>query len=329
MTNNAFLRRRTVLGAMAVCPILARSSAVWGQTLSDRPLRFILPMAAGSVGDALARGMTSHLTQALKRPVVVENLPGAGGMTGTAQLVRAPADGSALALVSTSHVINPFVFKAMPYDPIKDVTPITVIGKSMMVLVVNPAVPAQNLAEFVRLLKASPGKLNYGSSGNGGVTHLPAEMFHREAGVSARHIPYKGLSAQVTDIIAGVVEYGFVPVGVAVPQLKAGKLRALAVTGAVRSPMLSQVPTIKEGGLASYVYEPWLAIIGPAGLTATQTQSLYGDVRTTLEQEEMRTMMDAQDMTPVTMTPKETATYFRSEMAEYGALANYAGLRAE
>lgn len=241
MTNNAFLRRRTVLGAIAVCPILARSSAVWGQTLSDRPLRFILPMAAGSVGDALARGMTSHLTQALKRPVVVENLPGAGGMTGTAQLVRAPADGSALALVSTSHVINPFVFKAMPYDPIKDVTPITVIGKSMMVLVVNPAVPAQNLAEFVRLLKASPGKLNYGSSGNGGVTHLPAEMFHREAGVSARHIPYKGLSAQVTDIIAGVVEYGFVPVGVAVPQLKAGKLRALAVTGAVRSPMLSQV----------------------------------------------------------------------------------------
>ena len=316
MTNNAFLRRRTVLGAIAVCPILARSSAVWGQTLSDRPLRFILPMAAGSVGDTLARGMTSHLTQALKRPVVVENLPGAGGMTGTAQLVRAPADGSALALVSTSHVINPFVFKAMPYDPIKDVTPITVIGKSMMVLVVNPAVPAQNLAEFVRLLKASPGKLNYGSSGNVGVTHLPAEMFHREAGVSARHIPYKGLSAQVTDIIAGVVEYGFVPVGVAVPQLKAG-------------PMLSQVPTIKEGGLASYVYEPWLAIIGPAGLTATQTQSLYGDVRTTLEQEEMRTMMDAQDMTPVTMTPKETATYFRSEMAAYGALANYAGLRAE
>lgn len=194
MANNTLLRRRTVLSAVAVGPILACSSAVWGQTLSDRPLRFILPMAAGSVGDTLARGMTSHLTQALKRPVVVENLPGAGGMTGTAQLVRAPADGSTLALVSTSHVINPFVFKAMPYDPIKDVTPITLIGKSMMVLVANPAVPAQNLAEFIRLLKANPGKLNYGSSGNGGVTHLPAEMFHREAGVSARHIPCKGLS---------------------------------------------------------------------------------------------------------------------------------------
>ena len=208
-------------------------------------------------------------------------------------------------------------------------TPITLIGKSMMVLVANPAVPAQNLAEFIRLLKANPGKLNYGSSGNGGVTHLPAEMFHREAGVSARHIPCKGLSAQVTDIIAGVVEYGFVPVGVAVPQLKAGKLRALAVTGAVRSPMLSQVPTIKEGGLATFVYEPWLAIIGPAGLTAAQTQALYSDIRATLEQKEMRELMDAQDMTPVTMTPEETTSYFRSEMAVYGALAKYAGLRRE
>lgn len=329
MTYNAFLRRRTLLGAVAVGPILAFSNAAWGQTPSDRPLRFILPMAAGSVGDTLARGMAGHLTQALKRSVVVENLPGAGGMTGTAQLVRSPADGSALALVSTSHVINPFVFKAMPYDPIKDVTPITVIGKSMMVLVVNPAVPAQNLAEFIRLLKASPSKFNYGSSGNGGVTHLPAELFHREAGISARHIPYKGLSAQVTDIIAGVVEYGFVPVGVAVPQLKAGKLRALAVTGAVRSPALSQVPTIKESGLASYVYEPWLAIIGPAGLSAAQTQALYGDVRAALEQKEMRALMEAQDMTTVNMTPEETASYFRSEMVGYGTLAKYAGLRAE
>jgi tripartite-type tricarboxylate transporter receptor subunit TctC len=329
MTNNALLRRRTVLGAAALGPILAYRRATWAQAPSDRPLRFVLPMAAGSVGDTLARGMAGHLTQSLKRPVVVENLPGAGGMTGTAQLVRAPADGSTLALVSTSHVINPFVFKAMPYDPIKDVTPITVIGKSMMVLVVNPAMPAQNFAEFIRLLKASPGKFNYGSSGNGGVTHLPAEMLNREAGVSARHIPYKGLSAQVTDIIAGVVDYGFVPVGVAVPHLKAGKLRALAVTGTVRSPLLSQVATIKESGLASYLYEPWLAIIGPAGLTAAQTQALYGDVRTALEQKEMRALMDAQDMTPVTMTPEETSTYFRSEMLTYGALAKYAGLRAE
>lgn len=328
MANSPLFSRRALLAA-AAGPLFTGFNVAWGQTPPDRPLRFILPMAAGSVGDTLARGMAGHLAQALRRPVVVDNLPGAGGMTGTAQLVRAPADGSALALVSTSHVINPFVFKAMPYDPIKDVTPITVIGKSMMVLVVNPVVPAQNLAEFVRLLKASPGKLNYGSSGNGGVTHLPAEMFHREAGVSARHIPYKGLSAQVTDTIAGVVEFGFVPVGVAVPQLKAGKLRALAVTGALRSNLLPQVPTVKEGGLGAYVYEPWLAIIAPAGLAPTQTQALHADIRNALEHREMRALMEAQDMTPVNMAPEETAAYFRAEMAAYGALARYAGLRAE
>lgn len=329
MASNARLRRRTVLGAMAAST-LAGSPLAWGQSPADgRPLRFIVPMAAGAVGDTLARGMAGHLTQTLKRPVVVENLPGAGGMTGTAQLVRAAADGATLGLVSTSHVINPFVFKTMPYDPIREVTPITVIGKSMMVLVVNPAVPAQSLAEFIRLLKASPGKFNYGSSGTGGVTHLPAEMLHREAGISARHIPYKGLSAQITDIIAGVVEFGFVPTGVAAPHLKTGKLRALAVTGAARSPLLPQVPTLREGGLSTYLYEPWLAIIAPAGLPPTRTQALYGDIRNALDQREMHTLMDAQDMTPVTMSPEETAAYFRAELATYGALAKYAGLKAE
>ncbi len=328
MTHHDPLRRRIVLGACSA-PLLASAGSAWAQTPNDRPMRFILPMAAGSVGDTLARGMSSQLSTALKRPVVVENLPGAGGMTGTAQLVRAPADGSALALVSSSHVINPFVFSSMPYDPIKDVTPITVIGKSMMVLVVNPAVPAQNLAEFIQLLKASPGKANFGSSGNGGVTHLPAEMFNREAGVSARHIPYKGLGPQVTDLIAGVVEFGFVPVGVAVPQIKAGKLRALAVTGAARSQKLPQVPTMKEAGLGNYLYEPWLAIIGPGGLPAVQAQALYGEIRNALEHKEMRALMEAQDMTPGSMTPDETAAYFRSELAAYGALAKVAGLRAE
>lgn len=205
-----------------------------------------------------------HLTQALKRPVVVENLPGAGGMTGMAQLVRAPADESALALVSTSHVINHFVFKAMPYDPIKDVTPITVIGKSMMVLVVNPAVPAQNLAEFVRLLKASPGKLNYGSSGNVGVTHL-----------LYRDVPSRGRCQRSPHSVQGTERPGHrhhrrmwssTVLSRWEWQCHNSRLAsfALAVTGAVRSPMLSQVPTIKEGGLATFVYEPWLAIIGPA-----------------------------------------------------------------
>lgn len=328
MTFPLHFRRRGLLGAAAAA-LLGGPRASRAQAPADRPLRFIVPMAAGSVGDTLARGIAGQLTRSQGRAVVVENLPGAGGMTGTAQLVRAPADGSALGLVSSSHVINPFVFKAMPYDPIRDVTPITMIGKSMMVLVVNPAVPAHDLAGFVRWLKSSPGRFNYGSSGNGGVTHLPAEMFQHEAGVSAIHVPYKGLGPQVTDTIAGVVEFGFVPVGVATPQVEAGRLRALAVTGVARSALLPNVPTIRESGLREYVYEPWLAVVAPAGLSAARARAIHDDVREALDQPSMRAILQAQAMTPVTMTPQETAAYFQSELAVYGALARYAGLRAD
>lgn len=328
MANTANIRRQTILGAAAGFT-LACGRTSWAQTPADKPMRFILPMAPGSVGDTLARGLVRHLSLVLKRPVLVENLPGAGGMTGTAQLVRSASDGTALALVSSSHVINPFIFKNMLYDPIKDVTPITVIGKSMMVLVVNPAVAAQTVAEFIQLLKASPGKFNYGSSGNGGVTHLPVEMFNREAGVSTHHIPYRGLAAQVTDTVGGTVEFGAMPVGVAAPHVRSGRLRALAVTGATRSALLPQVPTLRESGLGGYLYEPWLAIIGPAGLSAAQVQSIYSSVQSALQQADIRSLMEAQDVSPVVMSPADTAAYFQSELLAYGALAKHAGLRPE
>lgn len=316
-------RRRLLASVLCVCTL-----PVSAQSL-DKPLRMILPMATGSVGDTVARGMAGPLGKGLNRPVVVDNITGAGGMTGTTQLVRAPADGSTLALVSSSHVINPAVYKAMPYDALKDVTPITIIGKSMMALVVNPAVPAQTLAEFVRLLKANPGKYNYGSSGNGGVTHLPAAMFNREAEVVTQHIPYKGLGQQVTDTVGGQVEFGVMPLGVAAPLVKSGKLRALGVTGSQRSPLLPQVPTLVEAGLRSYVYEPWLAIIGPANLAPAQAQSLYAEIHKALEQKDLRALMEAQDLSPITMPPAETAAYFQTESVKYAALAKYAGARVE
>ncbi len=323
MTASTTLTR---LAALALTGALALPAVA--QT-ADKALRMILPMAAGSVGDSVARGLSGPLSRGLNRPVMVENLPGTGGMAGTTQLARAAGDGATLALVSSSHVINPFIFKSMPYDAIKDVTPITVIGKSMMVLVVHPAVPAQTAAEFIQLLQANPDKFNYGSSGIGGVTHLPAAMLAREAQVRANHVPYKGLAPQVTDTIGGQVQFGFVPVGVAAPQVKAGKLRALAVTGTSRSPLLPQIPTLIETGLRSYIYDPWLAIIGPAGLSASQVKSLYGEIRTALDQPDVRRLMDAQDLTPITMSPAETAEFFQSELAKYGALVKYAGATAE
>jgi tripartite-type tricarboxylate transporter receptor subunit TctC len=244
MNSELRMQRRTWLALLA-----CSNSWVLAQ---ERPLRMILPLAAGSVGDTLVRGMAPHLSRTQGRPVVPENLPGAGGMTGTAQLVRAPADGATLGLVSSSHVINPFIYRNMPYDAIQDITPVAMIGKSMMVLAVHPSLPAETTSDLLRLLKTSPGKYNYGSSGNGGVTHLPAEMLNKEAGVATRHIPYKGLGQQVTDMVGGQVEFGFVPVGVAAPLIRSGRLRAIAVTGAARSAQLPQVPTLKESGLQTY-----------------------------------------------------------------------------
>ena len=321
--NPCVSRRSLLIGLCGACSLPAAAQS------PDKPLRLILPMATGSVGDTVARGMAGPLGRGLNRPVVIDNITGAGGMTGTTQLVRAPADGSTLALVSSSHVINPAVYQAMPYDALRDVTPITVIGKSMMALVVHPAVPAQTLAEFVRLLKANPGKYNYGSSGNGGVTHLPAAMFNREAEVVTQHIPYKGLGQQVTDTIGGQVEFGVMPLGVAAPLIRSGKLRALGVTGTARSPLLPQVPTLIEAGLRFCVYEPWLAIIGPANLPPALVQGLYAEIHKALEHKELHALMEAQDLSPIGMPPAETAAYFQSESVKYAALAKFAGARVE
>ena len=196
----------------------------------DRPpMRIILPVSAGSGVDTITRASSNALAKALGQAVVVENLPGAGGITGTQALVKSRNDGNTIGLVSNNHVINPSVYSKMPFDSVDDITPITVIGTTPLIIVVNPKVPASNVKELVAFLKAKPGAYNYASSGNGTIIHLAGEMFVEEAGVEVRHVPYKGVGPQVVDLISGQVEFGVVALPAAQGHLKNGALRAIGI----------------------------------------------------------------------------------------------------
>ena len=321
------MTRRAVLGfgasaaALAACPVLAQGS--------DKPIRFILPISAGSGVDAIVRAASVALGKAFGQPVVIENLPGAGGITGTSALVKAAPDGLTLGMVSNNHVINPAGYKKKPFDAIADVTPISVVGATPLVLVVNPKLPAKNVRELVALLRAKPEGYNYASSGNGTIIHLAGEMFMDEAGVKARHIPYKGTGPMVTDMIAGQVEMGVVALPAVQPHLKSGALRAIGVCGPTRSPAVPDIPTIAEQGLPNYVVEGWFAVIGPPKMQAADIQRVHDAVAAAFTSAEVRDAMDKQGNVIKPTSPEQAASYFRSEAARYAALVKKANVVLE
>ncbi|WP_265920002.1 Bug family tripartite tricarboxylate transporter substrate binding protein [Cupriavidus nantongensis] len=329
------MQRRTLLkSALAISATLAATLAVPGlealaQGGAGKPVRLILPISAGSGVDNIARAAGPALGKALGQPVVIENLPGAGGITGAAAVVKAQPDGSTLGLVSNNHVINPSVFRTMPFDAIRDVTPISVIGTTPLVLVVNPKVPAKNVKELVALLKAKPDGYNYASSGNGTIIHLAGEMFLDEAGVTARHVPYKGTGPMVNDLLAGQVEMGVVALNAVAPHLKAGTLRAIGLCGDKRSAAAPDLATIAEQGLPGYNVAGWFAVIGPAGMPAAEVKRTHDAFAKAFTSPEVLEAMKKQGTVIEPGTPEAAAAFFRSEAARYAALVKKANVKAE
>ena len=303
-----------------------RRALAWGATalaapglalaqLGDKPLRIILPLSAGSGADGAIRAISNSLAKALGQPVVIENLPGAGGITGTTQLVRAPKDGSVIGVVSNNHVVNPSVYKNIPFDSIEDITPITIIGATPFVLVAHPAVPARNVKELIALAKAKPGVLNYGSSGNGTILHLGAAMFVEQAQLDIKHIPYKGMGPLMNDILGGQVQLGVVAVAPAAAHIKAGTLRALGVSTAARVPSLPDVPTIAEQGLPRYELDGWIAAVAPAGIPKAEVARLHAGFRNALALPEARDALIAQGYEIKLSAPEASTAFMRSELA--------------
>ena len=325
MTKNLMSRR--CLMALAAVALLGQMPA-FAQG-GDKNLRVILPVGAGSGVDAAARVMSNGVSKALGQPLVIENLPGAGGITGTAQIVKAPKDGSVIGVVSNNHVVNPAVYKSIPFDSLNDITPIMVVGALPFVLVAHPSLPAKNIKELVALAKAKPGTLNYASAGNGTIIHLGGELLTSEAGADIRHVPYRSTGQQVNDILGGQVQMGFVAVSVVAPHIKAGTLKALGVSTTARSPLLPEVPTIAEQGLPGVVFDGWFGVVAPAGVPAAEINRIHTGFKTALATAEVRDALLAQGYILQGSTPETAAQYFRSETARMGALVKKAGVKLD
>lgn len=322
-TFSAFLRRAG--GAMALAASLG--AAAQAQPLpAEGPIRLIVPLTPGSLVDSVARAMSEDVAKVAGRPVVVENIPGAGNIIGTSQMVRSKPDGLTLAMVSSNHVINPSLYKSIPFDSLKDISPISVVGTSTMVLAVNNDVKAKTPAELVALMKAAPGRLNMGSSGNGTTLHLAGEMLLKQAGVKAEHIPFSGQGPLLTSLMGGQVDFGFVAVATGTPLFQAGKLRALAVSGKTRSPVLPDLPTLAESGYPEYDLDSWVAVIGPPGLPAETVDYLHKTFKQALASAKVASTFASQGILPLGSTPAETSAYFQSEYDKYAALIKSLGI---
>jgi tripartite-type tricarboxylate transporter receptor subunit TctC len=324
-------RRRLLNGFVAAsCGVLAAASRRPAMAQSDKAIRFILPVASGSGVDTITRAASNALAKALGQPVVVENQPGAGGILGTSALVRSAPDGATLSFVSNNHVIYPSVYKSLPFDPIADITPIAIVGSTPLVLVVNPSkIPARNLQDLVKLMKAEPGRYNYASSGNGTILHLAGAMFLDEARVQAPHIPYKGVGPMVTDLVGGHVEMGVLALPSIQQHLRSGALHAIGVGTSRRVPAAPDIATMVEQGLPDYLVEGWFAAIGPAKLPAAEVQRINAALKTAFASPEVTEAMAKQGNTIEVSSPEHAASHFKSELQKYAGLVKKAGVEPQ
>jgi tripartite-type tricarboxylate transporter receptor subunit TctC len=318
-----------VLRAALVAACLAAPLAALAQDYPARPIRVVVTSSPGSTGDTTLRILGPALDKLLGQPVVVENIPGSGGVAGTEKVVRAPADGYTLGLISNNHAINPHIIRNIPFDSEKDIAAISVVGSTPIVLVVNPGVPAKTTQELIALAKAKPGSLNYGSAGNGTVLHLAGVLFTSEAGIDIKHVPYKGLGQMTADLLGGQIEMGWAGVATVAPQIKAGKLRAIAVTSTRRSGVLPDVPTLAESGLPNYRFEGWLALVGPAALPRPIVDRVHKAVTTALAQKDVPEALAAQGVIPEGSAPEAARQFIQGEMDKHAQLVKRSGAKLE
>jgi tripartite-type tricarboxylate transporter receptor subunit TctC len=301
---------RMVGAAMAV-------ASVGAQAQSDRPIRMIVPLAAGSTVDAVARALAPSFGRTTGHAVVVENIAGAGGIPGTSQLVKASKDGLTVGMISSNHVINPGIYKTVPYDSLKDITPIAVLATVPLALVVNAKLPVKSVQDLLAHAKSHPGTLNYGSAGNGSTLHLAAELMISETGIDMKHVPYRGTGPLITDLVGGQVQLGFVSVSQVTPQVKAGTLRALAISTSTRSTALPDVPTMAEAGVPNVEVTSWQAIVAPKGLPPAVREKAHAAFVEALNSPKVKDQFTGIGFEMVTNTPAEFAAFQQKEYARW------------
>lgn len=304
---------------------LSFAGTAQAQSYPSRPVRLVLPFAAGGLVDVPGRILAQKLSEALGQPVVVENRAGAGSTIGADNVAKSKPDGYTLMITSTTHVISANLYKQLPYDSLRDFTTIMKLAEGPYVLVVHPSLAANSVADLVALAKAQPGRIDYASSGNGSSQHLVAALFCAMSGAPLNHIPYKGSDRATQDIIGGQVKVGFVGTPIALPHVKSGRLRALAVSTARRSAEMPGVPTLAEAGVAGYEATIWMGLFAPAGLPREIVARLHGEVGRVLAAPEARAAIAATGLEVSLSTPEEFAAFVRAEHGKWGKVVRDTG----
>ncbi|MDP2016079.1 tripartite tricarboxylate transporter substrate binding protein [Hydrogenophaga sp.] len=317
------LTRRRVVQAMALSLAVGGGSAM-AQSWPTRPIILIVPFAAGGTTDVLARALADKLSQSLGQPVIVESKPGAGATIGADFVAKAKPDGHTLLMGAVHHTIASSVYKKLPYDFSKDLAPITTVALVPNVLVVNASTLAKNVNELVAMLKASPGKLAYGSNGNGTAQHLIGTQFQNQTGTDVIHIPYKGSGPLSTDLLGGQIMMSFDTITPVLPHIKAGKLRALAVTTAKRSATLPDVPTLEEAGLKGFNIGTWFGVLAPAATPQDILARLNTEMVKVIQSPEFRSRMAEIGAEPIGDTSAQMAQQIASETEKFGKLVKEA-----
>lgn len=320
---------RLTLLACAAGAALSLAHPALSQSYPERPIRVIVPYAPGGGTDITTRTVALRLAEALKVSVVVDNRGGAAGNIGKEMAARATPDGYTLLTAGLSFAVNPSLFAKLGYDPIRDFDPISLIATAPLIVVVHPSVPAHSIKDVIALAKAKPGALNYASGGIGTGNHVAGELFTYMTGTRIVHVPYKGGGPALADVVAGQVQILFNTTTSTLPFVKSGKLRALAVTGAQRSPGLKDLPTVAESGLPGFDVGVWFGLVAPAKTPRAIIDRLNGEIVRVTQQPEVRQQFAAQGAEPVGSTPEAFRQYIRAEVAKWAKVAKAANLKAE
>ena len=322
------MRRSIEIAAALALALISTGAAA--QEYPSRPIRYVVPFTAGGGGDIIIREVAQRLTARLGQTVIVDNRAGAGGSLGTEIVAHAAPDGYTLLMANVAPMaINVSVYKKLNYDPVKDFAPVTTLASFPNILVLHPSVPARTLPQLIALARAKPGQLTYASAGAGSTTQLAAEFFKSRANVDLIHVPYKGGGAALIDLVAGQVTLYFSSLPAALPLVRSKRLRALGVTGLLRSIAAPGVPTIAESGFPGFEAVTWIGAVAPAGTPPAIVARLNKELVEIMQAADMREKMIAQGAEPMTNTPEQFSAYIKSEIVKWAAVVKQAGIAAQ
>ena len=321
----------TVRLAMAIGAGTLLAGTAHAEAYPTKPVKIVVPYAPGGPNDIVARLLAEKLTTATKQSFIVENRPGGGSNIGAEAVAKSPPDGYTLLVAATSHSINMTLFpkENLKYDLLKDFAPVSLLMTGPLVLVTNTASPAKNVKEFVALAKSKPGKMSFGSSGNGASTHLAGEMLNVAAGIQTIHVPYKGSGPALTDLMGGQIDFMVDTMISAMPFVASGKLRALATTGKTRSPALLDVPTLAEQGYPNFEAVAWIGLLAPAKTPPEVIATLNAEIKKVLEQSEVKGRLSVQGFTAEWQRPEAFGTYMSREIQKWGTIVRSANVKVE